>query len=438
MIEKCPYCEKLLDVTDITVTGRYICPHCSKTFVFDKETSILSKTKDDWKVLGGDGKEYGPIDLPTLRQWIEENRVAEDEFVFGPSYNDWLLAKEAPQLNDLFEEENLPDKWKSLNEKQDSLDCQERLQGRISIWEKLKGLGWGILGIAIPLILALFTVLFIYGGVQLSAKLYPILKVIFTVVFGIVLFVLIPLSIFRKTRGVSGIGILISSYIFGLTLWVWSFLLTYSLWGWLGLLIGLFVLGIGVMPIAILATLFKGMWSTFGQLISLVILTFGSRLFGIYLTENYERTRYDIRDNSITDEDSEQESNRRLSIGVYILSILFIVLGGLWVIGFLIYPSREALSFFIYGMPYLVSGIGMLKRKYWALKVSQIFLILSALPCIILIPVVLIGKTNLFITLLILIFAFVFFGLPIWFLFKKSTVDQFKRREKIFQLTKNK
>lgn len=172
------------------------------------------------------------------------------------------------------------------------------------MWEKLKNLGWGIILIVFFVIIALLTGLFIHGGAWLSTKVYPILTVISGITFGIALFVLTPISIFKKTRGFAGNGIVLSSFIFGLTLWVWSFLLTYTLWGGLGIVIGLFILGVGVVPIAMLATLFKGMWAIFGQLILLTILTFGSRFFGIFLTKSHQHFKAE-QDYDTTDEDFE-------------------------------------------------------------------------------------------------------------------------------------
>ena len=55
----------------------------------------------------------------------------------------------------------------------------------------------------------------------------------------------------------------------------------------------MFIMGVGVIPIAMLATLFKGMWSTFAQLIILLILTFGARAFGTYLAERAEESSAD-------------------------------------------------------------------------------------------------------------------------------------------------
>jgi len=175
--------------------------------------------------------------------------------------------------------------------------------------EKLIHVGCGILVIAFFVTIALLIGLLIHGGAWLSAKLYPILKAIFGLTLVIALFVLIPIAIFKKTRLLAGNGMVISSFVFGLTLWVWSFLLTYSLWGGLGIFIGLFLFGVGIVPIAMLATLVNGMWSILGQLMLLAILTFGSRFFGIFLTESIRRTEmlqdnvYKVEDYKITDDD---------------------------------------------------------------------------------------------------------------------------------------
>ncbi|MBI4619907.1 MAG: hypothetical protein HY739_07075 [Desulfobacterales bacterium] len=178
------------------------------------------------------------------------------------------------------------------------------------MWEKIKGAGAAILGIGFFLVIVLLIGLFIHGGAWLSAKVYPWLTIAFSITFGIALFILAPLGIFRRTRGFSGNGMVISSYIFGLTLWVWGFLLTYTLWGGLAVFIGLFLFGVGVVPIAMLATLFKGMWLTLCQLLFLTALTFGSRILGVFLLGRSERieSKYEkmrIEDYGITDDDFE-------------------------------------------------------------------------------------------------------------------------------------
>jgi|GEM_PF-3730353 len=133
-----------------------------------------------------------------------------------------------------------------------------------------------------------------------------------------------------------------------------------------------------------------------------------------------------------TEFELQQEPDGKLSIGVYIFSILSIVLGMLWVISFLIYPVSELLGYFICGVPLLVGGIGMLREKYWALRVSQVIFVVFALQCAVAIPIYLLNnakKLGLSDILFAFFILFIFIGLPIWFLFRKSTVLQFKRKQ---------
>lgn len=155
--------------------------------------------------------------------------------------------------------------------------------------EKIKDLGWSILGIAFFIGIILLALLFIKGGLWLSAILYPWLVLISLITFAISIFILLPLGIFKKTRPVSGTGLLITSYVFGTTVWVWSFLLVYALWGFLGLFIGLFIGGVGVIPVAMLATLFNGEWSALGQLILLIVVTFGTGFLAAYIAQKAEQ-----------------------------------------------------------------------------------------------------------------------------------------------------
>jgi hypothetical protein len=163
--------------------------------------------------------------------------------------------------------------------------------------EKIKEVGTYILGIAIFICFLAIPALFIWGGVWLSTNILPWLNLLSLIALAILIIVLLPLSIFRKARSFSGTCMVFSSYIFGVNLWFSGFVLTYVLWGGWAVFIGLVLMGFGVVPIAMLATLFKGMWLELGSLIFATFLTFGVRILGHYLVRraeqysNYETTR---------------------------------------------------------------------------------------------------------------------------------------------------
>ncbi len=118
--------------------------------------------------------------------------------------------------------------------------------------------------------------LFIFGGAWVSSKLLPWFVVASSVAFVLVIFAFLPLAIPRATRGASIIGLIISSWVFGITLWMEGLLLSLSIWGIAGVIIGLGIVGVGVVPIAMLATLIHGMWRPLMELVLLTIMTLGT------------------------------------------------------------------------------------------------------------------------------------------------------------------
>ena len=53
---------------------------------------------DDYKIIGGDGREYGPLPLEGIRDWIAEGRVGHDTLVWKADEGRWLKASERHEL----------------------------------------------------------------------------------------------------------------------------------------------------------------------------------------------------------------------------------------------------------------------------------------------------------------------------------------------------
>jgi uncharacterized protein YacL len=99
----------------------------------------------------------------------------------------------------------------------------------------------------------------------------------------IVIFVLGPISLIRPTRALAAIGVVIASYVFGVITWCAGLAITYAFWGVTGVIIGLLFAGVGIVPVAMLATLLHGQWVTLIELVILIVLTFGLRALGVWL-----------------------------------------------------------------------------------------------------------------------------------------------------------
>jgi hypothetical protein len=114
-----------------------------------------------------------------------------------------------------------------------------------------------------------------------------------------VLIILLPMAAFRQTQQFAAKGLISASSIFVITLWVWGLILTYNLWGGGAVLLGLVLLGVGVVPMAMLATLLASLWPTFGQLLLLAALTYGTQRFGRILFLKLQREDQKIYDAEI-------------------------------------------------------------------------------------------------------------------------------------------
>ncbi len=152
----------------------------------------------------------------------------------------------------------------------------------------LKNVGGFVIGAGFLLLLLLISVWIIQGAVWVGEHVLQWLINLTWIAFGINLFILLPLSLFRKTGVFGGIGMFISSYIFGLTLWFTGLLITYFTWGFLGVFIGLMLGGVGVIPVAMLASLLDGELFVLFILILLSVLAFGLKMLGIYMAGRAE------------------------------------------------------------------------------------------------------------------------------------------------------
>jgi hypothetical protein len=105
------------------------------------------------------------------------------------------------------------------------------------------------LGVVVCVAIVVVIFLLVQGGAWLADKVYPILIVLFVLALLFTVLILLPLAIFRKTRCFAAMGVYITSYIYGLTVWIWSLLLTYTLWGGFGVVIGILMGGVGIVPL---------------------------------------------------------------------------------------------------------------------------------------------------------------------------------------------
>jgi hypothetical protein len=98
----------------------------------------------------------------------------------------------------------------------------------------------------------------------------------------------LPFALSQRLRPLVGIVLHVSSFLFGAVLWIFSALLTYEVWGFLGLLFGLFFVGVGVVPIAVITAALHREWFLTFMLLADLVLVFGCRMLGIAFLTNLQ------------------------------------------------------------------------------------------------------------------------------------------------------
>ena len=54
---------------------------------------------DRYKIIGGDGREYGPISLEELKDWVREGRVSKDTLIWRMDLGSWTPASKFSELD---------------------------------------------------------------------------------------------------------------------------------------------------------------------------------------------------------------------------------------------------------------------------------------------------------------------------------------------------
>ena len=110
------------------------------------------------------------------------------------------------------------------------------------------------------------------GLVWITSKLLLLLAVLAVILLPVIVCILLPMAIPRATRGYSGMALGWIAIVFLVTLWMDSLVITLKAYGFIGGMRGLSTV-VGVIPMAILATLISGMWFRFGELMMLLMIT---------------------------------------------------------------------------------------------------------------------------------------------------------------------
>lgn len=141
----------------------------------------------------------------------------------------------------------------------------------------------GLLGLAAFLVIGIaITAVYLYGVPRVALVIYKIANPLSGIVLLIDL-LLLPFTLWARARALIGPVLLVSSYLFGIILWSYSAGMAFVFWGYAGLFFGLIWLGVGVVPVALLASALNSAWTVFGNIILGLVLTFGFRFLALFI-----------------------------------------------------------------------------------------------------------------------------------------------------------
>ena len=99
----------------------------------------------------------------------------------------------------------------------------------------------------------------------------------------LILVVTLGLAIFPKARPWGGVVLSVFSYLVGAATWFLGAAVTFTSFGWFGLILGLIVLGVGVVPLGIIGGF---LYLDIGWvIIAMTVATFAFRGAGLWLAE---------------------------------------------------------------------------------------------------------------------------------------------------------
>jgi hypothetical protein len=159
----------------------------------------------------------------------------------------------------------------------------------MSVTETLKNVGIALGGLLAMAALFCLAMIFIVGATALSEWVAPWFPVVFWSSLLIAFFIFGPLSLIPPTRFIAAIGFVIASFVFGAMMWCGGLGVTYEAWGVGGVVIGLMIAGIGIVPVGMLAVLLHGEWQALIGFVILIVLTFGLRALGFWLAKKVDQ-----------------------------------------------------------------------------------------------------------------------------------------------------
>ena len=127
--------------------------------------------------------------------------------------------------------------------------------------------------------------------VEKAVSVYTFLLPFAWIGLAVTVLIILPLAAWPDTRAAGGAGLVFVSYIFGATTWFLGAAITFGSFGWIGLISGIFVFGIGVVPLGIIGAFSALSMNELGvYLCVMLVITLAARFAGAAWVTAAERS----------------------------------------------------------------------------------------------------------------------------------------------------
>ena len=148
-----------------------------------------------------------------------------------------------------------------------------------------------MLAFVVLCVLVAVPILFLFGVSWLIRIVEPIVSFCTATAFWLSLLLFLPMALLRRTRIISIFGLGAASLIFGIFSWCLSFATVHDYFGITGLVIGLLIAGVGIVPIALVGAIMHHAWPLLVLLIFALILSLGTRVLAMWLATVQEQSK---------------------------------------------------------------------------------------------------------------------------------------------------
>jgi len=135
-------------------------------------------------------------------------------------------------------------------------------------------------GVAFLSAITVLGVLFFNGAAWVSERILPVVNMIVTLSLMLIILLSLVFAWFRKTRRWLGVAMTLWATLCLFDLWMYSLLLTMAHWGKVWTIVGLFFFGVGVIPMALISSLFSRDWVNVATIVAMCILFVIAHIIG--------------------------------------------------------------------------------------------------------------------------------------------------------------